>query len=204
MATDRQAIAASFVAHRDHLYGMMDRDPRGAIAQAEALKAENGLTQDMVDGLVACILVDAGVVAKDPAAVGRGVDIFRRLIGKDPSREDRLFSAANGLAAQADLTPFKGPDWYLQTDSLRREARMFFRAAAMRSDRGEIRARAFTNLGNALLRGYRYLEAYDAYVQALDVDPSNAIASTGAARILLDFADRGLGNARLMRAVAAN
>ena len=41
---------------------------------------------------------------------------------------------------------------------------------------------AFTNLGNALVRAHRWVEAYDAYSSALKHDRTNSVASTGAAR----------------------
>ena len=55
-------------------------------------------------------------------------------------------------------------------------------------------SQAFANLGNALIKAYRFVEAYDCYLSRLRNDPSNGVALTGAAKILLRFANEGTGD----------
>lgn len=64
-------------------------------------------------------------------------------------------------------------------------------------------SRAMANLGNRLLRAFRFIEAYDYYSLSLSFDPINDIALTGAARVLLYYANSGIGNEETLRAAAA-
>ncbi|MDI6809947.1 MAG: LA2681 family HEPN domain-containing protein [Candidatus Eisenbacteria bacterium] len=66
-----------------------------------------------------------------------------------------------------------------------------------------MQARAFTNLGNALNRANRWVEAYDSYLKALELDRTNAVASTGAAKVLLRSIDRGIGKKEDLQAAAS-
>jgi LA2681-like HEPN len=61
---------------------------------------------------------------------------------------------------------------------------------------------AFTNLGNALDRSYRWSEAFDAYVEALAFDRTNGVAAMAAAEMLLRCGSRGIGNPEALRRVA--
>jgi hypothetical protein len=54
-----------------------------------------------------------------------------------------------------------------------------------------------------LWKTHRWVEAYDAYTEALARDGSNAIASTGAAKVLLRCVARGLGDKHVLQSVAA-
>ena len=47
------------------------------------------------------------------------------------------------------------------------------------------RARALTNLGNALDAGFRWVEAYDKWLEAMEADPSNRVSTLSVARMLL-------------------
>ena len=113
------------------------------------------------------------------------------------------YNLANGLIAKANVSWVKGPDWYLSTADLRREARSLFRKTADASPSSDLKARAITNLGNSLLTAHRWVEAYDNYLEALKSDPTNAVAATMAAKLLLRCIDRGIGSKAILRSVAA-
>src|SRR6266446_7341169 len=113
------------------------------------------------------------------------------------------YNQANGLIAKADACSVKRPDWYLSTADLRREARHLFQRAADANSSEEIKGRAITNLGNSLYKANRWVEAYDNYFKALEFDPSNAVASIMAAKVLHRCIDRRIGNKKVLQAVAA-
>ena len=153
--------------------------------------------------LKAGVLIDAGSSAKNKQAIEEGIALFRKLVSESPEEAGFQYNLANGLLALADLPPYAGSTWYLDTASIRSEARSHLEKAISSKDNAPVISTAFANLGNALIRSHRWVEAYDAYTSALGYDRSNAIASTGAAKVLLRCADRGLGNRRILLSVAA-
>ena len=184
------------------LHQMVDTDPAGAIAQVETVTLPRIFHESTVETLRATIYIDAGTELHDSERVQRGVSILERLIEEMPEQFDRIYSLANGLTALADLVPFTGVRWYLDTANTRDRARALFHRAAEGDSSDEIQGRAYTNLGNALIKAYRFVEAYDCYSRALEKDPTNTIASTGAVRILLSFATQGFGDRDALLAVA--
>jgi phage terminase large subunit-like protein len=113
------------------------------------------------------------------------------------------YNQANKLIEKADICSVKKPDWYLSTADLRRKARHLFQKTADSSSSKEIKGRAITNLGNSLYKANRWVEAYDNYCKALESDPSNAVASMMAAKVLHRCIDRSIGNKKVLQAVAA-
>lgn len=190
----------------DHgLNVLMDSDAHAAIRAARALKPDSLLTQRAIDSIAAGALVDAGIAAADIDAVNDGVDILERLHAENPGKGDFSYCLANGLCAQADLTGSNYPDWYLVTADVRRRARRLYQeAASCASLPARIRAKAHTNLGNSLLRAYRRVEAYDCYERALELDPTNGIARTGAAKALLLLAEFSASPQVLVAAASAH
>jgi tetratricopeptide (TPR) repeat protein len=122
---------------------------------------------------------------------------------KNPKQAGFQYNLGNGFVALAEQEPYSGYDWYLTTAATRRKARSHFQQA-ISSDRDQsIASVALTNLGNALSKAHRWVEAYDAYARVLGHDGSNAMASTGAAKIFLRSMERGIGDRRVLQSVAA-
>lgn len=185
------------------LQALVDSNSAKAIQEARALPSNKPVGGIYFTGLKASILVDAGSHAKDKQAIGEGVGLFRKLLAKSPKEAGYHYNLGNGLMALADLESCAGHAWYLNTAEIRREARSHFQKA-ISSDRSvAFLSTVFANLGNALLRSHRWIEAYDAYTDALIHDSSNAVASTGAAKILLRCIARGVGDKRVLQSVAA-
>ena len=202
---DRAAFERRFIETDARLKALVDTDPAAAIQAARTLVVDGILNQDSVDAIRAGILVDAGAATRDPLALGEGIAVLERLLAAAPQRGDIQYCLANGLSSQADLTPHLNPNWYLDTRELRRRARQLYRSAGLeRSTSPSIAGQAHTNLGNSLLRAYRLVEAYDAYQKALESDPTNGIALTGAVRVLLRLAKRHIGDAKILHALAAS
>jgi tetratricopeptide (TPR) repeat protein len=113
------------------------------------------------------------------------------------------YNLANGLSAQSKLNTAEYTDWFLQTADIRRRERILYQLAGLdRSVPGNMRAQAFTNLGNALLRTHRFVEAYDSYSRALQFDSSNGIALTGVVRLLRRFSRMATDNPQRVLALA--
>jgi tetratricopeptide (TPR) repeat protein len=184
------------------LHALMDRDPGQAIHEARALSSDTSVDDANFTALKAGVLIDAGACASDRQAIEEGVALFRGLSAIRPEEGALHYNLGNGLAALADQEKYTDLDWYLSTASLRHEARSEFQRAVS-SPKPSLAAVAWTNLGNSFSRAHRWVEAYDAYLRALSHDSSNSIASTGAAKILLRCVERGIGEKRILKAVAA-
>ena len=194
---------SEFGKRRAWLYDLMDKSPAGAIDAARMLNADSIMAEVNILILKGCVFLDAGTVLKDAKVISEGIEIFRDLRKRYPARFDVAYNLANGLVAAADLITYEDPSWFLRTRQTRLEARRLFGEAASNNDVSkEIEARSLTNLGNALLRAYRFVETYDLYMKAIEADPTNGVALTGAAKILLRFANLGIGDRGMLLAAA--
>lgn len=177
-------------------YRILEKDPGAAIRFVEALPAEAIETLDEVDlaGLRASVYVDAGSDLRDPQIIHNGVLLFTELCDRRPERLDYRYNLANGYSALAQTMTAEGGAWYSVTSQPRRWARYRFADVASASpDRG-LRARALTNQANLLAQSFRWVEALEAYRAAVQADSANAVASSGAAKILIRARRRGLGD----------
>ena len=157
-----------------------------------------------MDALKAGTLIDAGFEAKDGAAVSEGVGLLEGLLERKPGRADAQYCLANGLGAREELAAAGSKDWYfVLADALRRARHLYQSAGSNDSAPFALRAEAYTNLANSLLRVYRVVEAYDWYARAIELDPTNGVALTGAARALIHLANRSVGDKQALLAVAA-
>jgi len=185
------------------LLSLMDTDPPAAIAGARSLSGRHPHWQR----LRASVLCDAGNAAKDSAAVDEAIAIFEELHAAAPEDPKITYNLANAIANRADLDGPKAPDWFLRTGAARRRARALYgEASSSSSGSADLRfaSQAMTNLGNRLDAGYRWIEAFECYREALDLFPENGVASGSAAVVLARVgASALLGNRRHLLDVAA-
>lgn len=167
-----------------HLSRLTDEDPPQAVAEARQLRGK-GQAWLSTQTLRAATLIDAGGQNGNCHAVREGIKILRKLMRKAPDEPELCYNLANGLSQLAKLKAYLGPEWYVTTHAERRKARCLYQEVANRTAPEQLRARALINLGNELDSGYRWVEAYDYWVQALKVDPTNPVAALSAARMLL-------------------
>lgn len=177
-----------------NLIELIDQDPQRAIkiAQKRLSRANDELSTEVSE--LCGVLIDAGARVGDRSAINAGVENLKRMAGRAPDNGLVLYSLGNGHIALSDLQEFDYPSWYLHTLDERCQARQLFSKAAKCDASRWIRSAATTNLGNSLLKAHRYVEAYDAYCDAVAIDPKNAIAQTGAARVILEFLKSGIGD----------
>ena len=180
------------------LRAQLDKDPARAIEGARKLLDGDADLRSLAAG----VLIDGGAAAGDKAAIEDGIEIFRELVETYPKIPAMRYNLANGVSALGDLEQFVDVNWYLSTSHSRREGRSLFASVAHSDCDDDLRAQSATNLANSFWRAHRWAEAYDAYLEALRYDPTNAIASTGAARVLLRCARLGLGDRSILMAVA--
>jgi len=133
---------------------------------------------------LAGVLVDAGAAAGNQSASKAGMTAIRLLLKNDPSNSGLQYMLGTaGLAmARHDITP--KPEWWEATRKLQIDARRHLWEAAESSMHESIRAQAWINLGNNLEEGGRWVEAYEAYMSAMQIDPGNPVAAGWAAVIL--------------------
>lgn len=185
----------------DELYALLDRNPQEALEAARSLQSSALLSEDNLAGIKAALLIDAGTDLSDEVAIAEGIELARGLVEKWPERLDLPYNLANGLSALAEVRWKSDASWHLETSSIRREARTLF-ASAVTEEEVVTSARARTNQANLLKQSFRWVEAYDRYIEAIAYDPSNSIASSGAAKILYWLADRRIGSPAVLRSVA--
>ena len=199
---NREKIERRFSEIDAYLKALTDTEPHAAIKAARMLNSDDVLNQYNIDALAAGTLIDAGVAAGDFVAVDEGVVILERLVS--PERDDIQYCLANGLSSKADFNATAYPEWYLSTADIRQRARRLYQTACSnRLTPLNISSQSYTNLGNSLLRAYRLVEAYDCYTRALKNDPTNSIALTGAARVLIRLAAGGVGDSQVLLSVAS-
>lgn len=180
---------------------LLARAPQEAIARARELEPEPSLEADDVAAIQASFLVDGGQRAGDDEAIADGVDVFRDLVAKYPDRLDLKYNLANGLSSLHSFDTKVAPSSrYLETEVERRSARRLFATVGREATEGvfdpdvrRLAAQAKTNQANLLKDSYRWLEAFDSYKRAVDLDRTNAVASSGAAKLLQWCAARGIG-----------
>jgi hypothetical protein len=139
-------------------------------------------------------------------AVGAGVSSAREALDRDvfPELVGHLrYNVANGLLALHDLdlkrwrsqNPQHHRSLYAleDRDRVRQVRALFAEVGHSSSESSDTRSRALCNLGNTLDHSGRWLEAYQAYVDALDADPTNGNAAGNAAELLRFRAARGRG-----------
>jgi hypothetical protein len=186
----------------ESLYQTIDTDPEGSITRARSLKAEHPVLEDDVLSARACIFVDAGGKLRDQTTLGEGVALFRQLLRASPDRADLEYNLANGLWQQAVAIEAPYPIWYLRTSALRREARLLLERVGKSKAPDRLRAKAKANHGNLLWHSHRWLEAYEQYRDAVLLDETNLVASSGAARLLLEAAQLGMGAPGILEGLA--
>lgn len=188
-----------------YLKTLTDSDPHTAIEAARKLTSDDVLDQYNIDALSSGTLIDAGTAAGDIVAVDEGVSILEQLASALPERGDIQYCLANGLSSKADFDATAYPEWYLSTADIRQKARRLYQSSTSNHlTPSSISSQSYTNLGNSLLRAYRLVEAYDCYTRALKYDPTNGIALTGAARILIQLAKTGvMGDSQVLLSVAS-
>lgn len=185
------------------LGSLVDNDPAKAVREARALSSDIPVGGVLLTALKAGILVDAGSCLGDKAAVAEGIGLFKRLVEECPEDASMHYNLGNGLVALADQEAYKDVDWYLITADTRREARACLGRAVSLDHERNVSSVALTNFGNALWKAHRWAEAYDAYSKALQYDRTNGVAATGAVKILLRCAERGIGDREVLFSVAA-
>lgn len=197
-------ITAKIEDLRSQLYDLLEKAPAEAIVAARNLSQTDILDNTVIDGLKACVLVDAGKANNDKAAIEEGIQIFRRILHDYPERLDIRYNLANGLFGLAEMRESSDGNWHLSTWEMRREARWLYEFTAKNSKDSKLVTQALTNIGNLLWRSYRWVEAYDSYIKALKYDSSNGIAAARAAQLLLYYADIGIGDPEILRSIAAH
>lgn len=151
------------------------------------------------------LLINLGSHGPHREAVVLGIDKAREVVESTRPPQimgDLLYNIANGLLAlhEIDLVTWgaehaeQPPTLFTIHDRATiREARALFSAVGYSGAPAQLRASALCNLGNALDHSGRWIEAYQAYVDALEADPSNGNAAGNAAELLRLRIVRGRG-----------
>lgn len=169
---------------------LLDTDPSKAVNEANQLQEDENS-----QSLKAAIFIDGGAILKNSKVIERGLDIYRELEELYPNNQDIKYNLANGYHALALSRKYEDLSWYQETYLDRLKARkLFYFVANNGATSSDIKSQAYTNLANMHRTSYRWVEAYDFYQQALKFDNKNAVASSGALKILIYSLENGFGN----------
>lgn len=182
-------------------YEILENDPRAAIAFVDSLDSSD-IPPLSLGAMRASIYVDAGTDLADPQVIGDGILLLQALVEEHPERLDLSYNLANGFSSLAQTMQDDDTPWYLLTSEPRRWARYRFADVATSAPHHGLKAQALTNKANLLAQSHRWVEAFEAYRAAVALDPENVVASTGAAKILLRAARRGLGERSALEGLA--
>lgn len=185
------------------LYTILDNDPLRAIEEARALSPCGLMKQEDVDEINACILIDGGLELREASLICEGIELLRKIKLSGHFSTTLDYNLANGLSSLAKCSPW-GPHWHNSTADIRRDARIHYEVTTNSDISPIVKGKALTNQGNLLSQSYRWVEAYEAYRAALQQDPTNAVASSGAVNSLLWAADNGFGSRDILKSVAAH
>lgn len=200
---NKEEIILRFERVQDEFRVLTDKTPELAVKKARDPNTWKDLGKTNAEILKSGILIDAGYHCSDQVAISEGVQILRDLIQRFPEQYGLYQNLGNGLVASSVDKGAKTPEWHLRTFSIRQEARRHFLYSGSKCQESEAKGTAFNNLGNALNVANRWVEAYDQYMCALEHDPTNAVASTGAVKILLRAIERGIGDKERLNPVVA-
>jgi hypothetical protein len=192
-------VAVLFAELAESIGAKIDSDPAGAVEMVKDMRTDIISFGSLKGGT----LIDAGSLLGDKAVIDEGVAIMRLLVERMPESLQVKYNLANGLIAQSDVVPYTSPAWYLVTADQRREARSLFESVGRGSGNEGVGSTAMTNMGNAFWKAHRWAEAYDAYSDAIQIDPTNAVALTGAARVLHRCIQFGIGQSAYLQNVAS-
>lgn len=150
--------------------------------------------------LCAATLIDAGALINDKRAINEGISILEKLLIQDDS--DQLkYNLANGIAALIEPLS-KDVSWLCHKESTREDRnkirQLYWDVGSNIDNSFELRTQAFTNLANQLSSSYRISEAHDIRLDALRVDPKNAVAAGIAAQELITLYYAGIGSELVM------
>lgn len=175
---------------------LIDENPNKAIEEARKLgdKYEDNYVKSKT-------LIDAGSDIKDVIAISEGIEIIRKIIDEKPeNRFDLNYNLGNGLYSLSLCSVSDNLDWYMHTHDVRQEARYVFNLVrGSKIVDTEVKTQASTNFGNILNSSYRWVEAYDAYMHALEIEANNGVASSGAIKILNHCLNVGIGDEKLIK-----
>ncbi len=182
---------------------LTNTNPHLAIKKAQQLTCDDFLNEKNIMSIKAGVFIDAGAITKNIKVIDEGIALLEKLLEEHPDRFDIQYSLANGLAEKANLVEYSDISWYMTTHDLRQRSRSLYYQAHKKCGDPKINTKITTNLGNNLIRSYRFIEAYDYYLLAIKYDSSNGVALTGAARILLTYAERNISNKDILLGIAA-
>ncbi len=184
-ASNREEARRQFKETSERLVNLLNSSPRDAIVEARQLP-DNPQWRT----LRGMLLVDGGAAVSDGEAVEEGSRIFATAYATEP-HPGTAYNLANAFSALAQFDEYDGVAWYLRTSAQRRDSRALLALAAEghRESAPMQASRALTNLGNALDLAHRWIEAYEVYRTALEIFPSNGVASGCAAQVLLRVAE---------------
>jgi hypothetical protein len=192
----------SITAILEALYEVLSIDPARAIEQAHSLVASGLTEQEELSSVLAAVLIDGGGDLGLIDVVQEGVALCHDILTRNGNRLDVTYNLANGLSYLAGRAKEYHAQSYLQSSPIRREARRLFEDVAQSDAPADLRAKARTNQADLLWYSYRWVEAYEAYRDAVALDPDNAVAASGAGRLLLWAVKTGLGPPDILRGIA--
>jgi tetratricopeptide (TPR) repeat protein len=136
------------------------------------------------DEMRACLYIDIGNAIKKPSIIQEGITIFEETInnpkkGRRYSLGSLFYNLANGYIALYDIRKSRRKIIIPPNDEYLRTAKKYFRKSIASFKRGHdtLKSQVLVNYGNCLSNLGRFVEAAEAYKEAVDIDPINGMAA---------------------------
>lgn len=167
------------------LTNLLNSDPEAAVRMAREIVA-TGPTRWNLLSVRAAMLIDGGVLARDSEAIAEGRAAWCEIYDEFPTAEV-AYNLANSLVATA-VEPPRDVTWLDHKESTRdaraEARRLYWKAIHEPAPDPSRVTQALTNIATQLGACYRFGEAHDARLAALQIDPQNGVAACAAAQAL--------------------
>ncbi|MGN6326132.1 LA2681 family HEPN domain-containing protein [Pseudolysinimonas sp.] len=215
MANEVGRVPGAWIRRRDSLIGIFERGDSGTIALIKNFASDLDAAFDarkltpsawaQLKFTSSSMLINLGDDHRDRDAVESGIRCAQDALEQDgePQLAEQLqYNIANGRSA---LHKLNAREWKaadptlppgliaLRDREMLRHLRRGFSVVGYSAAHDDTRGRALCNLGNELDHSGRWVEAYQAYVDALTADPTNGNAAGNAAEMLRIRVARGRG-----------
>jgi LA2681-like HEPN len=141
---------------------------------------------------LAGVLIDLAIPQRDLETAKRAVLMIEDYEKLPSAKPEVTYMLGTAYGALSQCDPARDASWAERHRDSRRTARRLLHQAAINdATETDIRCQALINLGHEFYRSARWIEAYDAYRNALGLQPGHPVAAGWLSKVIFDFRQNG-------------